>query len=253
MRVSLWSCGLIAFLCPVVAAVVGLAQAEKPEADKSQAEDAQQVMVRAHEARAQWKDFPGFEAELWLQSNGKHLVRDVVVTPELKVKWNEPIPVEFVPLKRRFESVVQHRAATDEYRFDVEFVAEQASHPLGRLIRFRNDPMHSQYRIRGDLIAQVSRDMGPLHFTISVLDAVRNAQGKYLPRVYTVSFWNRKSGLLVRSTTVMLEWKRQGRWDLPLTIRSITTQGNRSHLAEVIQVRNCRLRNGAVPEDAGNR
>jgi len=150
MRVSLWCCGLVAFFCPVAAALVGLAQAEKPEAGKSPAENAQQVMVRAHEARAQWKEFPGFEAELWLQSNGKHLVRKVVVTPELKVQWNESVPVEFVPLKRRFESVIQHRAASDAYRFDVEFVAERESHPLGRLIRFRNDPMHSQYRIRGD-------------------------------------------------------------------------------------------------------
>jgi len=52
---------------------------------------------------------------------------------------------------------------------------------------------------------------------------------------------------------VKLDWKRQGRWDLPLAIRSITTQGNRSHLAEVIQVRNCRLLGAPAPAGGASR
>ncbi len=204
-------------------------------------ETAEQVLVRAHRARAQWRNFPGFEAEVTLQSNGRHAVRRVVVTPSLDVQWTPTVPPEFAALQRRFESIIQHRKAREEYRFDAEFVAEKGEHPLGRLIRFRNDPMHSLYRVQGDLITQVSRDAGPLHFTISVLDVIHNAQGKYLPRVYTVSFWNRNSGHLVRSFTVKLQWRRLGRWDLPATIHSVTTQGESAHLTEVIQVRNHRL------------
>ncbi len=237
----------------VLLSLVLIAMVASAQAKDSKAQSAQQVMARAHRARAQWKGFPGFEAEVVLQSNHRRLVRQVVVTAELRVQWNEPVPLEFVPLKRRFESVIQHRAAAQQDHYDVEFVPEKGEHPLGRLIRFRHDPMHSRYRIREDLIAQVSRDAGPLHFTISVLDASRNAQGKYLPRIYTISFWDRKTGLLVRSTTVKLQWQRLGQWDLPRAIHSITTQGNHTHRAEVIQLGKLRLRNAPARAAAGAR
>ncbi len=205
-------------------------------------------MVRAHAARATWKDFPGFEAEVVLVVENKRVQRKLTVTAELEVQWDQPLPPEFAAAGRRLLSVVQHRQANEGREYDVEFVPEKGRHPLGRLIRFNNDAMHSQYRIRGELITQVSRQTERGSFTITVLQAIRNREKKYLPRVYTVSFFGKPSAegdsppaASVRSSiVVMLDWERVGRWDLPRRIRSVTA-GSSGVKMEVIRLQNHRL------------
>jgi hypothetical protein len=48
-----------------------------------------------------------------------------------------------------------------------------------------------------------------------MLDNEKNAEGRYLPRAYTVQYWDEPTGKLDRTETVLDRWKRVESWDLP--------------------------------------
>ena len=237
---------MVRFLALIVAGSLGAAcgglcwSGENPAAGFA-GPTAQELMIRAHRARAQWTDFPGFEADVVVRVNHRQVRRRVRVTAQLELEWDLALPPEFASAQRRLRSIVDHRRGGERERYDVEFVPEKGQHPLGRLIRFRQDAMHSQYRIRGDVITQVSRQTEKVRFTITVLDVVRNGEQKYLPRLYTVSFWSHPGGQLTRTSTVLIQWERVGRWDLPRLVRSVTTGSQGQYSVEVIRLQNHRL------------
>jgi hypothetical protein len=105
---------------------------------------------------------------------------------------------------------------------DVTFVDEPATHPLGRLIDLGDEGRQSRYRLKDDVILEVSRLAGPQRFTISVLAIQRNAQGKYLPEAFTMSFWDVKTGELKQSRAFWNSWRRVGDFDLPERILEIS-------------------------------
>ena len=109
------------------------------------------------------------------------------------------------------------------------------THPLGRLIRFNGDRLHSVYRIQDDVIKEVHRTMGPSRFTISVMEMSRNADEKLLPACYSLSWWDVESGDLTASETVRNEWVRVGDWDLPARLLSVRTEDSTQR--EVRQIR----------------
>ncbi len=227
----------------LVAGSAAVALGQQGKQDKAPSPSAQEMMIRAHQARAQWKDFPGFEADAVLVVENRRIRRKVTVTPELELKWDQPLPKAFAAAGRRLLSVVQHRRANEQREYDVTLVPEKGAHPLGRLIRFNDDAMHSQYRIRGDVITQVSRQTPGGSFTITVLQVVRNPEKKYLPRVYTVTFFNKPQqgpATIRSSNVVVLDWERVGRWDLPRRIRSVGSSPAGVKM-EVIRLQNHRL------------
>ena len=120
-------------------------------------------------------------------------------------------------------SLVGHRMPGGETDDKVSFADEQIDHPLGRLIKLDYDSaMASAYRIKDGVIREVNRQMDGGKFTISVFEVHRNAEGKYLPGYYTVSFWN-KDGTLRSSSTTHETWVRVGQFDLPATHASVAT------------------------------
>jgi hypothetical protein len=64
-------------------------------------------------------------------------------------------------------------------------------------------------------IAVVNRHLGERDMTIIVLDNEINAEGKYLPRSYTVQYWDALTGSLQRTEAVRDHWQRVGPFDLP--------------------------------------
>ena len=87
--------------------------------------------------------------------------------------------------------------------------------------------MASSYRVRNKQLSVVNRQMGPLHMTITVLDNQKNAEGKFLPRSYTVQYWNAKTGELDRTQSFQKRWRRVGSYDLPtrLTVTTASKTG----------------------------
>jgi hypothetical protein len=64
----------------------------------------------------------------------------------------------------------------------------------------------------------VNRNIGAQNMSITVLDNDRNAEGKYLPRSYTVQYWDAATGALNRTETFQNRWQRVGKLDLPASL-----------------------------------
>ena len=195
-------------------------------AASAKTDEASELMRRARESRAAWQKFPGFEADLKLFTDGHEQSGKIKVTAGGQVElWGFQLKDD-KPVLTVLRSLVGHRMGSGGEDSNVSFAEESTGHPFGRLIKFNSDTaMGSHYRIKDDVIREVNRKSESGRFTISVLEIRRNEEGKYLPGVYTVSFWN-KDGSLKSTTTTNETWKRIGAFDLPLTHDSVATSAN---------------------------
>src|SRR5262249_35809547 len=128
----------------------------------------------------------------------------------------------------QLESIVLHRQAragsAERKKPVLRFAATDDDHPLGRLLIFDGGKFASSYRVKDKQIMVVNRHMGKENMTITVLDSGRNADGQFLPRSYTVHYWDAATGELKRTETVQDRWQRLGTWDLPAE-RTVSTAG----------------------------
>ena len=228
----------------LMAMVLAAAADEAGNATRSsEQETAAELMVRAHQARAEWgDDFPGFRADIVVWQDDARTKGELVVTADgdVKLTFVRP-PADENAIRRRLESLVMHRRSSGQREYDVEFADDQRSHPLGRLIRFTDDRLHSVYRIKNDVITEVHRTAGQTRFTISVIEVTRNQEKKYLPRTYTVSFWDAQTGALKTVSTTYNRWKRVGKFDLPAKVLSISTGRDNARTVNQIVLRNHKL------------
>jgi len=196
--------------------------------------DANQMLAHARDQRALWDGFPGFEAKLTLE-DGKHDAQGKLkITSDGEVELTGFGDVNLDWVRAQMESMVQHRFSGNGPESDVELVSESTRHPLGALVRFKEDPsMHSAYRIDGDVIAQVNRQMGKNRMSINVIDVYRNPEGKYLPSVFQVSFWDQETGELKSSMSCYNSWTRVGGYDLPVRF-TIVEVGDNKHEARTL-------------------
>ncbi|HUE69313.1 MAG TPA: DUF3386 family protein [Pirellulaceae bacterium] len=180
------------------------------------------IVRLARQARAMWDNFPGFEADLKLFAEDRSQQGRIKVSASGEVALSGFELTDDKPILQMLRSLVSHRLGRGADDESVSFMDEQLDHPLGRLIKFDEDvSMGSHYRIQGDVIRQVNRKTDSGRFTISVFQVRRNAEGKYLPGVYSVNFWN-ADGTLRSNATTCETWIRVGAFDLPLTHDSVT-------------------------------
>ena len=109
---------------------------------------------------------------------------------------------------------------------------------MGRLLAFEGGHFATSYRVKDRQITTVNRLLDGKNMTITVLDNERNAEGKFLPRSYTVQYWDDATGKLERTESVVDRWTRIGKWDLPtehtvstssdgaLSVRTLTLSGH---------------------------
>lgn len=185
--------------------------------------DAEAVALfeKAIAARAVWRDFRGFTADMTGSFEGRtfrgkvRVGADGAVTTEIKDKaaaaWVED----------QLGSIVLHRnvsaSSTSAKREKpiLYFADDDDQHPLGRLLTFVGGRFASSYRVRDGQIMVVNRHIGQQNMTITVLDNDKNAGGQYLPRSYTVQYWNAADGKLASTETIQDGWLRIEQWDLP--------------------------------------
>jgi hypothetical protein len=235
---------------PVFAALVSpfagaMALAQNPSAEQVPASDpaAEEFMVRAHQARANWDNMPGFTAKVTVAEDGRQIEGEFSITEDGEIMLR--IPNEFREwAQTRLDSLFLHRQSRTG-GFNVTFADDQTEHPLGRLIRINDDQaMGSQYRIQDDLIREVHRNMGATRFTITITDVYRNSDNKYLPRSYSLAYWDAVSGDLTSSMTAHDEWIRVERWDLPLRLLSIESDDEGKRRVREIRFENHQLTTG---------
>ena len=186
--------------------------------------EATQLLADARDARALWVKFPGFTADIAVTVNGKTQRGSVQVNEKGKVEISD-LPEDMAKwTKGVLSSAVSHRLSSgEEPKTQCYFADEDASNPLGREIRMIGDE-GSSFRIRDHQIMMVNRTMGDTRFSITMLENKRNEEGKYLPRSYSVHYWDAKTGALKKTESHHQGWSRQQGMDLPEVIRVITVE-----------------------------
>jgi uncharacterized GH25 family protein len=204
--------------------------------------DAAELLKRAREARSLWIDFPGLSADVTLTAESEQLKGKLAISSDGSVTLDLPETALRKWAVDQLESLVQHRMPDGEVaEGTVTYADSDRNHPLGRKIDLGDADAQSRYRIRGDEIREVSRNAGPMRFTISVLEITRNADNKCLPRSFTMNFFDAASGDLKTSLAYWNDWQRVGDFDVPRVILETSTHG-KSVLTRQIVFKNCRLR-----------
>jgi uncharacterized GH25 family protein len=208
--------------CTVALRVPGPAGAAGKATPTSKQLTAAELLREARESRAVWDNLPGFEADLTIFAEGREQTGKITIAADGTVSLSGIELKDEKPVLGMLRSLVGHRMPGGETDDKVSFADQQVDHPLGRLIKLDYDSaMASAYRIKDGVIREVNRQMDGGRFTISVFEVHRNAEGKYLPGYYTVSFWNKDGSL--RNTSVTHEtWARVGKFDLPATHASVS-------------------------------
>ncbi len=194
-------------------------------------------------ARAEWRDFPGFEAKIAGNVAGRRFDGTVSIDAEGKVAYfdNDPSRQEAVSgwVEEQLGSIVLHRLsrpkAPDRKQPVLRFSETARDHPFGPLLIFDGGKFASSYRVKDRQILVVNRHIGKENMTITVLENEQNKDGKFLPRHYQVQYWDAATGRLLRTETVQNRWRRVGAWDLPAFIQSSTADESG------ITVRSCSL------------
>jgi hypothetical protein len=173
-------------------------------------------------ARAQWKGFPGFTAKITGAVDGRSFDGKVTVQGNGTVQMESEEKVVQQWVKEQLGSIALHRGAgsqgdssREQPKPVLHFADDQDNHPLGRLLVFEGGRFASSYRVKDKQIMVVNRHTGRQHMTITVLDNDRNRDGLFLPRSYTVQYWDAVTGTLQRCETIQERWQRVDAWDLP--------------------------------------
>ena len=189
--------------------------------------DAIKLFETALAKRASWSGFPGFTAGIVGTVDGRAYggTARVAADGTVSLDIDEKHAAEWV--KDQLGSIVRHRRAPSGQRAAavLRFADDDLEHPLGRLMTFVGGSMASSYRVHEGQISVVNRAIGPQHMTITVLDNQKNVDGKFLPRSYSVQYWDGKTGKLVKTQSFQNRWTRVGRFDLPTRLTVTTASG----------------------------
>jgi hypothetical protein len=183
-----------------------------------------QLFQEAIAARASWRDFPGFSAEVKALVDGRAWKGAATISAKGDVDLDKEDDVAAPWVKDQLESLVMHRLArTQEKSPILRFADDDLDHPLGRLLTFEGGKFASSYRVKHRQIMVVNRSLGKLNMTITILENELNAEKMFLPRSYSVHYWDSQKGNLQRSEMIQNRWTRLASWDLPTQLTVITS------------------------------
>jgi hypothetical protein len=183
-----------------------------------------QLFQEALATRASWQKFPGFSAEVKALVDGRAWKGTATISAQGDVELDMTDDVAAPWVKEQLESLAMHRIERPAGKSPVlRFADDDADNPLGRLLTFEGGTFASSYRVKDRQIMVVNRALGKLNMSITVLDNDLNADKKFLPRSYTVHYWNAQTGVLQRAETIQNRWTRLGSWDLPTQLTVVTS------------------------------
>jgi len=191
--------------------------------------EAAALFQEAMAARAAWKGFPGFSADIAARVDGRPWKGTVTISAKGTVELTMEDEAVTPWIQEQLDSLVMHRIArpqgTQEKAAPVRFADADRDHPLGRLLLFEGGKFASSYRVKDKQLLVVNRHLGKVNMTITVLDNDKNKEGQFLPRSYTVQYWDAATGQLQRTETIQDRWTRVGAWDLP-TLHQVVTSSS---------------------------
>jgi hypothetical protein len=170
--------------------------------------------------------FSGFRAALQFTDSEQSAVGTVEVRTPSQITLDLDVDESSRQwVLQEMASIVGHRWPTpyeqQDGRYNLTLVPEDR-HPIGRLIQFNDDRFSSSYRVRGEHIAQVNREIGKMRFSISILEHSQASNGKWVASQFTVVYWNTHDGRLVRADAYSDSYVPVDGVDLPESRRVIT-------------------------------
>jgi hypothetical protein len=191
------------------------------------------------------RNLAGFTADLTINDNGK------VSTARLTYGADEGIDLRFQsPDESREPWVLEmvtnmlgHRRPASfiqgDGRWPIKYADDDKS-PAGRKVLL-NDPMNSSYRIRDGRVTEVNRSAGDQRFIISIMEEIEAEPGRYLPRHFTVTYFDAKTGAIKRTDSFTDEYgKVRGVW-VPVSRRLIQAKQG-SVITRFVEFKNPQVR-----------
>lgn len=241
-------------------AKVAAERTERTKSRKKSAEpgaekiSASELLANARKARDVWgDDFPGFTADVVVTVGSESVKGTVEVSADGDLDLRLPEGKQAKWANATLGSLVGHRMPTGDLGDKASYLDEDRKNPLGRLIKLDSDSMGSVYRVRNNVVRQVNRDAGPSRFTITVLEVQRNKKGLYLPTVFNVASWNRKTGELEFSLVSQHTYQRVGEFDLPKRLVEVNTAQKNKYEVKEVKLSHLKLSLGATAARAVDR
>lgn len=215
--------------------------------EKTQAADpaAVAMLKEAHDKRSTFPaDFPGLTADVTINDNGKEARGTVTYSSvgDLKLTLNDASKSEEEWAQEQLGSAFSHRRADD-------FAQGDGSHsltcgpddhsPLGRLIAL-NDRFKSTNRVKDGHITEVTRTMGKMRFTITVLEDKTVEGGKYLPSQFVVTYFDAATGAIQKVDAYSDRFVKVSNAWIP-SARRVVTAENGSFVARTLALDHVRL------------
>lgn len=194
------------------------------------------LMKSAHDGRAEWQNFQGFEARVRVSADGTTAEGRISVDRDGTVKIALPDHPRFAWAQRPLDSLIGHRLPTGEAISNVEFADDQVDHPHGRLLRSADRKDKTLWRVKGDVLTEVRRTGENSRFTISIADVHRTAEGKHLPANFIVTTWELPSERLKSVRQVHQEWRRVNGIDLPTSYLAISNRSDGTTTSQQIEL-----------------
>lgn len=188
--------------------------------------DAHQRLREAHEGAYRFPvGFGGFTAQLTYEEFGLSVTGLISVRAPRDIHFDIDAPEQVAGwIRQELGSMAGHRWPTSYEQGDgrYELSIEEEDHPLGPLLRMNNDPFTSSYRVLEGRITQVTREMGPMRFSISIQAQTTVSDGRVLPVSFMVNYWSLESERLTRADAYTDQYLDVEGIQLPSSRRVVT-------------------------------
>lgn len=187
--------------------------------------EAHQLLRRAYGVSYRWpQGFEGFRASVYYACDQEHGAASLEVRSPSDIRLGETLEGTDGRLGQELASMVSHRwhLAYEEADGRHRLSLDAREHPLGRLVRVKDDGMDSSYRIQGGHISQINREVGGTRFSIHIQERTFIGDGRALPVHFCATYWDTEQERLVRTEIYRDGYIAVGDIHLPLS-RRITT------------------------------
>jgi hypothetical protein len=177
---------------------------------------------------ARWDaEFKGFTADITVNINGKEETGTVTVKgpKEIETTIQGEAAKEFA--SENLGSIAMHRGPRSFDESDGKYkltFGDEGTHPLGRSVVMGGDGMGSFYRVKDGRIQQINRSTPRFSFSINIEESVKNDEGKFLTKKYSVFYFNPENKGLKNVESYTDLYTRVDGYDLPEHRRIIDCQ-----------------------------
>lgn len=209
------------------------ATAEPPKFEPSQ--DAFALLETAREHREVFhEDFPGCRSDLLIHVDGEAHRGSMLFKPPITFEVQLDDKELRKEVKRTIKSMLSHRMSSNNSPRQKKPVAfgPEDHHPLGRKILI-GDKYSSSYRIHDDQILEVDRQMDDKRLLISVLDTEKTATGRYLPRHFFVTVFDRGSGSVESASAYTDAYQKLGNSYYPKLRRIVSAEKGKTRTLQI--------------------